>query len=48
MYLYAASIGLATLIRAWFDRAAMADAPGLTYDQPVLLAQTVAYPKAVS
>jgi len=46
VYLYAASNGLATVIRAWIDRAAIADALGLTHDQQVLLSQTVGYPKA--
>jgi len=45
VYLFAASAGLATVIRAWIDRAAMADALGLTHDQHVLLSQTVGYPK---
>ena len=46
VYLYAASTGLATVIRAWIDRGAIADALGLTHDQQVLLSQTVGYPKA--
>ena len=46
VYLYAASNGLATVIRAWIDRAAIAEALGLAHDQQVLLAQTVGYPKA--
>ena len=46
VYLFAASSGLATVIRAWIDRAAIADALGLAHDQQVLLSQTVAYPKA--
>jgi SagB-type dehydrogenase family enzyme len=45
VYLYAASAGLATVIRAWIDRAAIADALGLGHDQQVLLSQTVGYPK---
>ncbi len=45
VYLFAASSGLATVIRAWIDRAAMADAMGLTHDQQVLLSQTVGYRK---
>lgn len=45
VYLFCASSGLATVIRAWIDRAAIADALGLTHDQQVLLAQTVGYPK---
>jgi SagB-type dehydrogenase family enzyme len=44
VYLFAAAHGLATVIRAWIDRAAMADALGLTHDQQVLLSQTVGYP----
>src|SRR5512137_1527463 len=46
VYLYAASSGLATVIRAWIDRSVIADALGLTHDQQVLLSQTVGYPKA--
>lgn len=46
VYLFAAGNGLATVIRAWIDRAAIADALGLTHDQQVLLAQTVGYPQA--
>jgi nitroreductase len=46
VYLFAASAGLATVIRAWIDRAAIADALSLTHDQQVLLSQTVGYPKA--
>jgi SagB-type dehydrogenase family enzyme len=46
VYLYAASSGLATVIRAWIDRTAIAEALGLSHDQPVLLSQTVGYPKA--
>lgn len=45
VYLFAASNGLSTVIRAWIDRAAIADALGLTHDQQVLLSQTVGYPK---
>ncbi|WP_292934489.1 SagB/ThcOx family dehydrogenase [Noviherbaspirillum sp.] len=44
VYLFAASNGLATVIRAWIDRSAIADALGLTHDQQVLLSQTVGYP----
>jgi SagB-type dehydrogenase family enzyme len=46
VYLYCASEGLATVIRAWIDRAAIGDALGLEHDQQVLLSQTVGYPKA--
>jgi SagB-type dehydrogenase family enzyme len=45
VYLFAASNGLATVIRAWIDREAIADALGLSHDQQVLLSQTVGYPK---
>jgi nitroreductase len=45
VYLYAASNGLATVIRAWIDRDAIAEALGLTHDQQVLFSQTVGYPK---
>jgi SagB-type dehydrogenase family enzyme len=45
VYLYAASTGLATVIRAWIDRAAIANALGLSHDQQVLLSQTVGYPR---
>lgn len=46
VYLYAAAHGLATVIRAWINRDAIADALGLTNDQHVLFSQTVGYPKA--
>lgn len=48
VYLFAASSGLATVIRAWVDRTAIADALGLSPDQQVLLSQTVGYPTAAS
>jgi nitroreductase len=44
VYLYSASAGLATVIRAWIDRSAIADALGLSHDQHVVLSQTVGYP----
>jgi len=44
VYLFAAAHGLATVIRAWIDREAVAEALGLSHDQEVLLAQTVGYP----
>ena len=47
VYLFAAGNGLATVIRAWIDRGAIADALGLTHDQEVLLSQTVGYPKTI-
>jgi len=45
VYLFAASNALATVIRAWIDRSAVADALGLSHDQEVLLSQTIGYPK---
>jgi SagB-type dehydrogenase family enzyme len=44
IYLFAASNGLATVLRAWIDRGAIADALGLDHDQQVLLSQTVGFP----
>ena len=44
VYLYCASAGLATVIRAWFDHPALAQAMGLDADQQLLLAQTVGAP----
>jgi nitroreductase len=43
VYLFAAGNGLATVIRAWIDRSAIADALGLSHDQQVLLSQTVGF-----
>ena len=48
VYLFAASNSLATVIRAWIDREAIATALGLTHDQQVLLSQTVGFPQAAS
>ncbi len=48
VYLFAAGNGLSTVIRAWIDRDAIANALGLTHDQQVLLSQTVGYPKAAA
>lgn len=45
VYLFAAANGLATVIRAWIDRNAIADALGLGPDEQVLLSQTIGYPK---
>jgi len=45
VYLFAAGNGLSTVIRAWIDRDAIANALGLSHDQEVLLSQTVGYPK---
>lgn len=46
VYLFAASNNLATVLRAWIDRTAIAEALGLTHDQQVLLSQTVGYLKS--
>ena len=45
VYLFAAGNGLATVIRAWIDREAIANALGLSHDHQVLLSQTVGYPR---
>ena len=44
VYLVCASEGLATVIRAWFDRRALSQAMGLGPDHELLLAQTVGTP----
>lgn len=46
IYLYCASVGLATVVRAWFDRQALTQAMGLSPDRQLLLTQTVGWPKA--
>jgi nitroreductase len=43
-YLCCASEGLVTVIRAWIDREAIAQALGLGHDRQVLLSQTVGWP----
>jgi nitroreductase len=48
VYLYCASAELGTVIRAWFDRDALARAMGLSPDQQLLLAQTVGTPKSAA
>jgi len=45
VYLYCASEGLATVVRAMIDRAALAAKMGLRADQKIILAQSVGYPK---
>lgn len=45
VYLYCASAGLATVVRAWFDREALSRAMALDNDQQVLLTQTVGVPR---
>jgi nitroreductase len=46
VYLFAAARGLATVIRAWIDREAIAEALGLSHDQQVIASQTVGHPRA--
>lgn len=45
VYLYCASAGLATVVRGWVDRPALAKTMKLRADQQVVLAQTVGYPQ---
>jgi SagB-type dehydrogenase family enzyme len=45
VYLFCASTGLATVVRGYVDRDALAKAMHLGADQKVILAQTVGYPK---
>lgn len=48
VYLYCAGAGLATVIRAWIDRTALAQAMGLNSDQQILLAQTIGQPRVAA
>lgn len=48
VYLYCASEGLATVVRALIDKSALAGAMKLRPDQKVILAQSVGYPKKTS
>jgi nitroreductase len=45
VYLYCASEGLATVVRAMIDRPALAKAMKLRPDQKIILSQSVGYPK---
>ncbi|MDD4894788.1 MAG: SagB/ThcOx family dehydrogenase [Candidatus Omnitrophica bacterium] len=45
VYLYCASMGLATVVRGYIDVSALAKAMKLRPDQKIILAQTVGYPK---
>jgi nitroreductase len=45
VYLYCASAGLATVVRGWVNKEALAKVMGLKPAQKVILAQTVGYPK---
>jgi SagB-type dehydrogenase family enzyme len=44
VYLYCASEGLATVVRGWIDKSALAEAMKLKPDQQIVLSQTVGYP----
>ena len=45
VYLYCASAGLATVVRAYVDKPALSKAMKLRADQKIILAQSVGYPK---
>jgi nitroreductase len=45
VYLYCASEGLATMVRAYIDKPALANAMHLSRHQHIILAQSVGYPK---
>ena len=44
IYLFCASAGLSTVIRAWIDRQALSQAMGLDADQQIMPSQTVGWP----
>ena len=48
VYLFCASAGLATVIRAWIDRQALSQAMGLEADHQILLSQTVGRPASAA
>lgn len=45
VYLFCASAGLATVVRAWLDRKALAKALRLSEHESIIAAQTVGYPR---
>ena len=45
VYLFCASEGLVTMVRAYIDKPILAKAMGLTKNQHIILAQSVGYPK---
>jgi SagB-type dehydrogenase family enzyme len=45
VYLYCASAGLATVVRAWLDRDALGKALGLSEHESIIVSQTVGYPR---
>lgn len=48
VYLHCASVGLATVVRGWLDRLALARALGLGEDKHIVVAQTVGRPSGAS
>ena len=48
VYLYCASEGLATVVRAGIDKPALANVMKLRPDQKIILAQSVGYPRKTS
>jgi len=48
VYLYCASAGLATVVRGWFDHAALSKALRLSEHEHVVVTQTVGYPRKVT
>ncbi len=48
VYLYCASEGLATVVRALIDKSALAGVMKMRPDQKIILAQSVGYPKKTS
>jgi len=45
VYLYCASVGLATVVRGWIDKPELSKAMKLRTNQKIILAQTVGYPE---
>ena len=46
VYLFCAAEGLATVVRGWVDRPALAELMGLASHQHVIAAQSVGYPSS--
>jgi SagB-type dehydrogenase family enzyme len=44
VYLHCASVGLATVVRGWFDKPRLTKVMNLRKDQKIILTQTVGYP----
>ncbi|MBW1903356.1 MAG: nitroreductase family protein, partial [Deltaproteobacteria bacterium] len=45
VYLFCASEGLSTVVRAWIDRQKLSQVMKLKPDQKIILAQTIGYPE---